>query len=118
MVVGGFITLADQFWISYQVDIMFAVLFVLVVGFLPETLYPRAAMLERGASALAQEKVDVSTIDLKRTKQLPFIVRRFLPQLTLRTSVKSPASTIQSRGTRYFDLCKCGHFPLLRSRLS
>ena len=53
---------------------MFCVLLVLVVAFLPETLYPRAVMLERGASALAQEKIDPSTIELKRTKQLPFLV--------------------------------------------
>ena len=53
---------------------MFAVLFVLVVAFLPETLYPRAAMIERGASTLSEEKVDINATDLKRTKQLPFLV--------------------------------------------
>ena len=74
IVVGGFITLADQYWIAYQVVIMFVVLLILIVCFLPETLYPRSTMIEKGAGALSAEKVDLSTVDLKRTRQLPFIV--------------------------------------------
>src|SRR5271154_4047440 len=53
---------------------MFAVLLILLVAFLPETLYPRGSMIELGAGALAQEKVDINTITLKRTRSLPFLV--------------------------------------------
>jgi hypothetical protein len=53
---------------------MFAVLLIMIVAFLPETLYPRGAMIERGAGALAVEKIDSTKIDLRRTKQLPFLV--------------------------------------------
>lgn len=74
ILVGGFITLTDQYWVAYQVVIMFVVLLILVVCFLPETLYPRNTMIEKGAGALSAEKVDLSTIDLKRTRQLGFIV--------------------------------------------
>jgi hypothetical protein len=74
VLVGGFITLANQFWIAYQVVIMFAVLLILIVAFLPETLYPRGAMIKQGAGAFSQEKVDLNTITLKRTRQLPLLV--------------------------------------------
>jgi hypothetical protein len=53
---------------------MFDFLIVMIVAFLPETSYPRGAMIERGAGALAVEKIDPAKMDLKRTKQLPFLV--------------------------------------------
>ena len=55
---------------------MFSVLLILIVAFLPETLYPRGTMLSLGAGALAAEKIDLNTITIKRTRQLPFVVNK------------------------------------------
>jgi hypothetical protein len=75
---------------------MFTVLLILIVAFLPETLYPRGAMIERGGGALAVEKVDVTNIDLKRTKQLPFLVRFQQIQLIVELSSCSRSSSSET----------------------
>ena len=75
---------------------MFTVLLILIVAFLPETLYPRGAMIERGAGALAVEKVDVTKIDLKRTKQLPFLVMSQQAYLTVELTPYSRSSSSET----------------------
>lgn len=66
-------------------------------------------MISQGAGALAHEKVDLNTINLMRTKQLPFLVfSSEINLLILRTCDPFPVSTTRSHGTRLFDLRKCG----------
>ncbi|KAJ5807783.1 hypothetical protein N7474_009052 [Penicillium riverlandense] len=70
-VVGGFLASVSQYWISYHVTILFVVLLVCECVFLPETHYPRAAMLEREAQGSQSEEMESD--DLKRTKQLGYL---------------------------------------------
>lgn len=76
--------LVSAAWIDWLTVILFGVLLVLELAFMPETLYPRSLMLSRLplASADAEttdiEKVgrrrsNAADVDLKRTKKLPFI---------------------------------------------
>lgn len=41
LAVGGFITSTSQYWVAYELTILFAALFILQCLLLPETLYPR-----------------------------------------------------------------------------
>ena len=77
-VFGGFLASINQYWVAYQVAIAYAVLFLLCVFVLPETLYPRKVMLqlEFGAGA-------TGTAPSPRTKELPFFVSVFLFLATL-----------------------------------
>ncbi|EPE03591.1 mfs transporter [Ophiostoma piceae UAMH 11346] len=68
-VFGGLVVSVDQYWVAYHVTIAYALLLVMIVFALPETLYPRQYILEMefgsdGAS---------SPEPLKRTRELPFI---------------------------------------------
>jgi len=101
LLVGGFITLADQFWIAYQVVIMFSVLLIFIVAFLPETLYPRGTMLSLGAGALAAEKVNLNTITIKRTRQLPFVVDLRCNEILTALELSSRAGGIPSKAMAY-----------------
>ncbi|EFX05775.1 major facilitator superfamily transporter [Grosmannia clavigera kw1407] len=72
-VFGGLVVSVNQYWVAYHVTIAYAVLFVLTVFALPETLYPRRHMieLEFGPSNNASEET------IHRTRDLPFInIRR------------------------------------------
>lgn len=82
---GGFLNIVSLEWIQWFSAILFGVLLVLEVLFLPETLYPRNHMLAKLPLATGQdeqavdiEKVgrrrsDASVVDLRRTKNLRFI---------------------------------------------
>lgn len=70
--VGGFITLVSHHWVQWLTAILFGVVFVAELFFLPETLYPRKYMLLKcGPGVQGSEKV--KAITLPRTKQLPFL---------------------------------------------
>ncbi|CAK7266068.1 hypothetical protein SEPCBS119000_001833 [Sporothrix epigloea] len=76
-VFGGFLASINQYWVAYQVAIAYAVLLLLCVFVLPETLYPRKVMLQlefgSGPAGVAPSP---------RTKELPFINTRKIPGLT------------------------------------
>ncbi|KIX04437.1 uncharacterized protein Z518_05305 [Rhinocladiella mackenziei CBS 650.93] len=84
-IIGGFMNIVSTAWIQWLTAIFFGVLLVLEIFFLPETLYPRNHMLAKLPMATASdetgvdiEKVgrrrsDAGSVDLPRTKKLPFI---------------------------------------------
>jgi len=79
--VGGFIAaLVNQYWVAYHVTIAFAVLLVWEILLLPETQYPRASVVtfeQRQADTEARgEGLGNSSLNMKRTTQLPWLVRR------------------------------------------
>ncbi|CAK7215190.1 hypothetical protein SCUCBS95973_002397 [Sporothrix curviconia] len=78
-VFGGFLVSVDQYWVAYQVTMAYAVLLLLAVFVLPETLYPRRPMLqlELGADGSA-----AGSAPSPRTRQLPFFNLRKIPGLT------------------------------------
>ena len=81
--IGGFIDLVSPEWIQWLTAIMFALLLVLELAFMDETLYPRNHMLGRmplvsegdpvDIEKLNREEADANKVDLKRTKKLRFI---------------------------------------------
>ncbi|EXJ87000.1 hypothetical protein A1O3_03957 [Capronia epimyces CBS 606.96] len=86
VLIGGFLALVDQYWVQYHVIILFAVLLVLEVVFLPETLYPRSYVLahahdESTAVSAAQTSGDGEKagnmigigLNVKRTRQLGYL---------------------------------------------
>ncbi|KAJ5121459.1 uncharacterized protein N7515_009420 [Penicillium bovifimosum] len=100
---GGFLDLINAAWINWFNAILFAILLLLELAFLPETLYPRNKMLQQmprlhGHKALptdiekqpmgedialpALSPVEASLSDLRRTKHLPFINWRPIPGIT------------------------------------
>lgn len=73
--VGGFVSLAGDRWIQWLCAILFGVILVLEVAFLPETLYPRRTMQAKSnASSDSNEKGDgnaaVAEDSPRRTKSL------------------------------------------------
>ncbi|EPS32402.1 hypothetical protein PDE_07362 [Penicillium oxalicum 114-2] len=95
---GGFLDLVSPAWINWFNAILFAVLLLLELFFMPETLYPRQTMLLRQNSTMVtqssppnSEKVQSNEVpaggyhfallevDLCRTKDLPFINLRPIP---------------------------------------
>ncbi|KAF1991444.1 MFS transporter [Aulographum hederae CBS 113979] len=85
---GGFLSIVDQYWINWFTAILFGVILLAEIFFLPETLYPRNAMLARmpytdGVVHAAGSAVDVEKtarkpsvadeVDLPRTKKLFFV---------------------------------------------
>ena len=71
--VNGFITSTSQYWVGYELTILFAALLVMQFFFLPETLYPRASVRqweERVGEASYHEEVK-----LKPSKWLQYLVR-------------------------------------------
>ncbi|KAJ5563416.1 hypothetical protein N7535_008580 [Penicillium sp. DV-2018c] len=100
---GSFLDLVSSIWINWFNAILFAILLLLELAFLPETLYPRNKMLQQmprldGQEALptdiekqpmgdfiaspALSPVEASLSDLRRTKRLPFINWRPIPGIT------------------------------------
>jgi len=106
-VTGGFLASVSQYWVAYHVVMLFAVLLVLQVVCLPETHYPRAAMLEAGADrGMGADQAFFDGLGLKRTKQLGYMVSRIAPRTTriplmilCRTFEKSLAYPILQFGT-------------------
>lgn len=82
---GGFLNVVSAAWIQYFTAILFGVLLILELAFMPETLYPRSRMLldaplaaEGEVGTLDMEKIGrrrskASVSELPRTKKLPFI---------------------------------------------
>ncbi|KAF6832983.1 major facilitator superfamily transporter [Colletotrichum musicola] len=86
--IGGFVDLAGQDWIQWVTAILFGVILVAEVVFLPETLYPRDFMLSRAraatSTASSDEKgiaVSTDSVDVKRTKTLAFVNVRPVPAM-------------------------------------
>ncbi|RJE21805.1 Mfs transporter [Aspergillus sclerotialis] len=75
-VVGGFIALVSQYWATYHLTIFFAFTLTCQCLFLPETNYPRAAVLEHEYRARERKdnSRDMEEISLKRTRQLGYLV--------------------------------------------
>ncbi|CAZ85746.1 unnamed protein product [Tuber melanosporum] len=77
--IGGFVTLVDQYWVAWLTAIFFAVLLIAQIFFFPETLYPRRLMLSQlpTSSGLRHDNEKTATVsasnDIARTKQLPFL---------------------------------------------
>lgn len=80
--IGGFVDLAGSAWIQWLSAIIFGVILVAELAFLPETLYPRDLM----SSSDAHTAVDVGSAEkravtspsrpvasAKRTRELPFV---------------------------------------------
>ncbi|KAI4180612.1 MAG: hypothetical protein LQ346_006953 [Caloplaca aetnensis] len=87
-IIGGFMDLVSPEWIQWLTAILFAVLFILELAFMPETLYPRKYMLARMAIGLPAgadiEKAgklqdDPAKVELKRTTQLFLLNFRPVP---------------------------------------
>lgn len=82
---GGFLNVVSAAWIQWFTAILFGVLFVLELVFMPETLYPRNRMLTIAPLAnnedkgpvdiekMGRRRSDASVSDIPRTKTLPFI---------------------------------------------
>lgn len=80
--IGGFISLVDQYWVAWLTAILFGILLVAEVLFLPETLYPRKFIMSRlpttaadvGSGHDPEKKIVGAPLeDIRRTKNLPFI---------------------------------------------
>ena len=88
-IIGGFMDLVSAAWIQWLTALMFALLLVLEVCFMSETLYPRNYMLTRmpavGDSGeldlekVINEKADASEVELRRTTKLFFLNFRPVP---------------------------------------
>lgn len=99
LLVGGFLDLVSASWIHWFNAILFALLLLLELFFMPETLYPRIKMLQQmprldGTNAFpsdiekqikgddtAMSMFPAETLlpELRRTKNLPFINWRPIP---------------------------------------
>lgn len=89
--IGGFIGLVSHTWIQWLCVILFGVILVAEVAFLPETLYPRNYMLaqqanEFGTPGMDNEKGDAvmegaSGAAVTRTKKLAFVNVKPVPAL-------------------------------------
>lgn len=83
-ILGGFLDLVSSAWIQWFTAILFAVLLLLELAFMSETLYPRNYMLSRmpvAAGVIDREqyeksdrsRLDALEINLKRTNNLKFL---------------------------------------------
>ncbi|KAI9661360.1 MAG: hypothetical protein M1831_003093 [Alyxoria varia] len=85
--IGGFMDLVSTEWIQWLIAILFAVVLLAEIAFLPESLYPRSRMLythnlhpnaaaNPTGSSTSEEKTEVKDLSdhlPKRTKALPFV---------------------------------------------
>ncbi|KAL2414177.1 hypothetical protein ABEF95_002271 [Exophiala dermatitidis] len=101
-VVGGFMNIVSAEWVQWLMAIFIGVLLILELCFMPETLYPRNYMLSKSPAAPVlsgagdatdleleleafksarhqTDDADADTLDLPRTKKLPFINLRPIP---------------------------------------
>lgn len=75
--------LADHYWVAWLCAIIFGVILLVEIFFLPETLYPRNRMLSAAsASAGHGETAGFSYDDIPRTKGLGFFNFRVVPGIT------------------------------------
>jgi hypothetical protein len=73
-VVGGLLANSGQ-WVAYHVTILYATLLLLQCVLLPETLYPRAAvLLAEARRSRPLDKSEVDALGIRRTKQLGYVV--------------------------------------------
>lgn len=94
--VGGFITLVNQFWVQWLTAIIFGVLLVAEVFFLPETLYPRSLMLSRLPTTTdgSEKAPDPQHDDYPaRTRALPFINLKPVPGMYMSRNVNVPRNS-------------------------
>lgn len=83
-IAGGFLAEVDQYWVQYHVVMLFFVLLLLEFFFLPETLYPRKAMLAAELSTSPSVQTDAGKqalyqgSGLIRTKDLGYFVSHLL----------------------------------------
>lgn len=82
--VGGILNLVSAQWINWFNAILFAALLLLELALMPETLYPRALMLQRMAATEkpAEPNAGIEEAEIKRTKSLPFLNIRPVPGLS------------------------------------
>ncbi|KAF8254210.1 MFS general substrate transporter [Wilcoxina mikolae CBS 423.85] len=84
--IGGFVTLKDQFWVQWITAMMFAVLLVLELFLLPETLYPRNLMLSMMPSSYSEQSEKGPSAcyeDISRTMNLPFFNWKPVPAIAV-----------------------------------
>ncbi|RAH56243.1 MFS transporter [Aspergillus piperis CBS 112811] len=81
---GGILNLLSAQWINWFNAILFAALLLLELALMPETLYPRALMLQRMAATEkpAEPNAGIEEAEIKRTKSLPFLNLRPVPGLS------------------------------------
>lgn len=84
--IGGFINLVNHYWIQWLTAILFGVIIIAEIAFLPETLYPRDFMHQTTSSAetaqaQSEKAVVTPVIDIKRTKNLPFLNIKPVPEI-------------------------------------
>lgn len=82
---GGFLNVVSAAWIQWFTAILFGVLLILELAFMPETLYPRTRMLSDAPLAepgeegtldmenIGRRRSNASVSALPRTKNLPFL---------------------------------------------
>jgi multidrug resistance protein len=75
--IGGFVNGAGYQWIQWLSAILFGVVLLAEVFFLPETLYPRHLMLAEAKGAAAAKGDEKSVVvsekmEVRKTKKLPF----------------------------------------------
>ncbi|KAL8949561.1 MAG: hypothetical protein Q9222_004335 [Ikaeria aurantiellina] len=87
-IIGGFIDLVSADWIQWLTAILFGVLLILEFAFMPETLYPRAYMLNHmpvdtpsgtEIEKLSQHRDDPKRVELQRTTKLMIVNFRPVP---------------------------------------
>lgn len=78
-------TLKDQYWVQWLTALMFAILLVLELFLLPETLYPRRLMLSRmpSSSDRSDKAPPVSYDDIPRTMNLLFFNWKPVPGIAV-----------------------------------
>ncbi|KAK5081879.1 hypothetical protein LTR70_008441 [Exophiala xenobiotica] len=88
---GGFLNVVSAAWIQWFAAILFGLLLMLQIAFMPETLYPRNRMLADAPMAsyndeglfdiekIGRQRSKASVSNLPRTKTLPFINAKPVP---------------------------------------
>lgn len=81
--IGGFVDLAGSLWIQWVTAILFGVILIAEILFLPETLYPRDLMLSktRRTGVMAGQVTEtnaekapvIDSVDVRRTKKLAYV---------------------------------------------
>ncbi|KAK4122188.1 MFS general substrate transporter [Parathielavia appendiculata] len=69
--IGGFVNIAGYQWIQWVTAILFGLILLAQLFFLPETLYPRRLMLEE-SQRTRMANGSPTNMDVRRTKRLPF----------------------------------------------
>ncbi len=93
-IIGGFMSIVSSSWVAWLTAILFGVLLILEVAFMPETLYPRAHMLTRGNASshiqhgaenkeeLGQPHTDAQIDTIPRTKKLTYLNIKPIPGMS------------------------------------